>query len=207
MLHNTDATMEDAADAEEEQRLRAELEEIEGEMEQERIEFEGVAEEHANIQSEIAEFKNRLNELQVVNARLENENIDLVDAAAATNKNLEEMRAMIEREAAQRAALETYIKQLKNEVIELYDPEKAEKIREQDEEEDDGGVYVDGEPLPAPGELDAAEELEQLRQRLNDEKEERLRLKDLTETLEAERSRIQEDVLNEEVSRVNGRGN
>lgn len=206
ILHTAkaDMTLEDEADAEEEKRLRAELEEIEGELEQERLEFEEVAEEQANIQTEIAEFKNRLNELQVVNDRLENENTDLIDQAAATNKNLEEMRVMIEREAAQRTALEAYIKQLKNEVIELYDPDKAEQLRERQnmEDEENAGIHANGDPLPAPGEMSAEDELKELKQRLQDEKDERLRLKDLTETLEAERNRIQEDVLNEEVKKT-----
>ncbi len=168
-------------------------------MEQEKIEAELVASEHANIQSEINEFQSRLHELKAVNERLENENIELLDQAAATNKNLEEMRAMIEREAAQRAALESYIKQLKNEVIQLYDPEQAEVLKEREErdEAEADEIEVDA-PLPEAGTMDMDTELLQLQFRLEEEKKERERLKELTETLEMERNRVQEDVLNNE---------
>jgi hypothetical protein len=157
---------------EEEMKLREELVEIEHALEQEKIEFEYVTEEHEAIQLEIDEFQNRLTELHAVNERLANENMDLVEQTETTNHHLLEMREMIEAEARQRQVLEDYIRSLKTEVIGLFDPEQAEHIRGYDELMRDP-EQEETAPLPEIGALDPQMELLSLRARLEDEKEEK----------------------------------
>lgn len=157
---------------EEEMKLREELVEIENALEQEKIEFEYVTEEHEAIQFEIDEFQNRLAELHAVNERLAIENMDLVEQAETTNHNLMEMREMIEAEAHQRRVLEDYIRSLKTEVIGLFDPDQAEHIRGYDELMRDP-EHEETAPLPDIGSLDPRMELLALRARLEDEKEEK----------------------------------
>ncbi len=94
--------------------------------------MELVAESGQEIEKEIFEYKNRLNELRQANEKLEDENLDFAEEAAAANVEIEEMRAMINAEATQRAALEAYIKTLKVEVIEMFDPNMAEHVKNED---------------------------------------------------------------------------
>lgn len=186
---------EDADMDEEEERLRAELLAIEQHIDQEQVEFEEVAAEQEEVNQEILDFQNRLKEIQMANERMEGDNNQLIVENVKATKDLDEIRNMIEAEAAQRAALESYIKSLKLEVIEMYDPDKAEQMRgvaDGDSEEEQE------QPLPIHGSMNAEVELLELKARLEAEKEERLRLKELTETLEAERNRIQEEMLNDD---------
>jgi hypothetical protein len=176
----------------EEERLRAELFAIEQDINQEQVEYEEAAAEQEDMNQEILDFQNRLREIQMANDKMEGENDQLIVENNKANKELDDIRNMIEAEATQRANLENYIKSLKLEVIEMYDPNKAEQMREltlDDEEE---------APLPIHGSMSAEVELLELKARLEAEKEERHRLKELTETLEAERNRIQEEMLNED---------
>lgn len=219
--HKQDDDGANAVLEEEEDRLREELFDLQQEIDQEQINLEMVAETGHEIEIEILEYKNRLNELRQANEKLEDENIDFMEETAAANVEIEEMRAMINAEATQRAALEAYIKTLKVEVIEMFDPSMAEHVKNVDTLNDYENDNDDA-PLPESTYVKTGSrtfassnlpplpilifhsnntqlELLALRARLQDEREERRRLKELTETLESERNRIQENILNDEV--------
>lgn len=176
---------EGGSGTQEEEKLSNDLSQVSERMQQEQTEVDRVAVEYARLQKEIEEFQNRLTDLQDVNARLENENQEFTQDATDANANLEEMRGMIETEAAQRNALESYIKQLKTEVLQLYNPD------EEAAEETSDHVVMDA-PLPTAGSMDPAQEMAALKSRLEGERLERERLRELTETLEAERIKVQE---------------
>lgn len=173
--------------------LNGELENINSQISNDRAGYAQKAAEYETLHSEISEFQKRLEELRAVNERLENENRELMQQTQEGNQNLAEMRNMIEMEAAQRAALESYIKQLKNEVLQMYSPEEAEAIKQKEEAEQlaRNELEVDA-PLPVAGTMDENEEFNQLKARLDEEKRERERLKLMTENLEAERTKAQE---------------
>jgi chromosome segregation ATPase len=116
-----------------EEALKGELELINSHIERELAEVEQVKSAHDHMLAEIAEFQTRLQELKNVNQRLEHDNDQTAQATASHRGNLDEIRNQIELEAAQRNALESYIKQLKAEVMQLYNPEEADNIMEQDE--------------------------------------------------------------------------
>jgi len=110
------------------------------------------------------------------------------------NYNNEEIRNLIEMEAAQRNALEAYIKQLKAEVLQIHNPEEANAILELEMEQDlkNPHLIVDA-PLPKTGTMDPQQEVQALQVRLEEERVERDRLRQITEILEAERSKVQVD--------------
>lgn len=172
---------------ENEAQLTVDLERINERIEEDQAEVDRVAEEFSRLQQEIEEFQNRLTELKDVNDRLEQENKEFMQDATEANTNTEELRNMIEMEAAQRNALESYIKQLKSEVLQLYDPENAPE-----EEELKDHIIMDA-PLPESGTMDPEQEHLQLQSRLENERLERERLREITENLEAERVKIQEE--------------
>lgn len=105
--------------------LNEELELVNSQIERERLEVEQVRSAHDNMVAEIEAFQQRLHELKAVNERLEQENAHVADENGHHQANLEDMRNMIELEATQRNALESYIKQLKSEVLQLYNPDDA----------------------------------------------------------------------------------
>ncbi|TPX59198.1 hypothetical protein SpCBS45565_g07794 [Spizellomyces sp. 'palustris'] len=70
------------------------------------------------LQEELSFFEVRLGRLQAINAQLEGQEQRLVETAQATNMELSEVRNMIDIEAAQRAALEDYVDQLRVEAEE-----------------------------------------------------------------------------------------
>ncbi|RKO85778.1 hypothetical protein BDK51DRAFT_47614 [Blyttiomyces helicus] len=179
-------------DAQAEAELEEELAIVTGKLELERLEAEQVAQEHARLKADIADFQARLEELKALNERLNHENMHLMEAAQATNQELGEVRNMIEVEAAQRAALEAYIVQLKQEVLAMVNPADAEAARVVDEQA--AAEAKEEEALPPPGAIGGgiAEELEVLKSRLEAEMEERERLKALQASLEAEKERARE---------------
>jgi predicted nuclease with TOPRIM domain len=184
-LENELSTFQRSGDAAQIANIESDLQNVSERIEQEQAEVDRVAVEYARLQQEIEEFQNRLVELSAVNARLETENEGFMQDATDANANLEEMRAMIETEAAQRNALESYIKQLKTEVLQLYNPDDAGAV------EDNEHLVMDA-PLPVVGSMSPAQEMAHLKSRLEGERHERERLRELTETLEAERIKVQE---------------
>jgi chromosome segregation ATPase len=116
-----------------EETLKEELELINSQIAREMMEVKQVEDAHDSMVAEINEFQSRLSELKGVNARLADDKGQTRQAAVENTSNLAEMRNMIELEAAQRNALESYIKQLKAEVIQLYTPEDAEDIMNREE--------------------------------------------------------------------------
>ncbi|KAJ3391018.1 Membrane-associated guanylate kinase, WW and PDZ domain-containing protein 3 [Lobulomyces angularis] len=172
--------------------LRGELQEVTQQLQEEKVEVDNFNDEHERLQKEIDAYQVKLRELRAVNEKLQQDNEYLAENSKQQNDGLIEMRNMIEMEAAQRAALEQYIKQLKMEVIQLYNPEEADKVKQLEEENEANAdeLIVDA-PLPESGVLAAEEELMKLRERLQEERDERERLKKVTETLEAERSKVQ----------------
>ncbi|KAJ3222839.1 Membrane-associated guanylate kinase, WW and PDZ domain-containing protein 2 [Clydaea vesicula] len=173
----------------EEDHLKEGLETLLIQLEQERQETERIRREHSDIEREIAAFQLRLQELQRVNERLESENREFQGHNDETNQNITEMREMIELEAEQRTALEAYIKQLKLEVLQLANPEEADRLKMEEESKEND---VENAPLPPTGVMSPEEEMRALKIRLDDEKVEMERLKRLGESLESERTKVQE---------------
>lgn len=124
------------------------------------------------------EIEETVRQLRARNEKLEAEHKKLIDEQKSRNEEVAEIRHLIESERSQRLALETYIMQVKQEMVE----NAATKI---------------GAPIPEaemPVEDDAIEpptletDLPALRKRLDIERQEREDLKDLTETLLKERA-------------------
>ncbi|KAJ3062304.1 Membrane-associated guanylate kinase, WW and PDZ domain-containing protein 2 [Podochytrium sp. JEL0797] len=118
------------------------------------------------------EIEETVKQLRAKNEKLEADHRKLLEEQKQKNEDIASIRHLIESERAQRIALETYIMQVKQEMVE-------------------SAALKSGAPVPEPQDL-PAEEVEQpkletdiaaLRKRLDLEREERESLKDLTETL------------------------
>ncbi|KAI9347704.1 hypothetical protein BDR26DRAFT_1004818 [Obelidium mucronatum] len=125
------------------------------------------------------EIEETVRQLRARNEMLEAEHKKLLDEQKAKSDEVAEIRHLIESERAQRLALETYIMQVKQEMVE-------------------NAASKTGAPLPEPEVLpedDSIEppknesDLSALRKRLEIEREERENLKDLTENLLKERAK------------------
>jgi len=127
-----------AVDVKDNEDLEEELEIVRGKLELEKLEAEQVAQEHSKLKNDIEEFQSRLAELKALNDRLNVENQHQLEAAKATNRELHEVRNMLEIEEAQRSALESYIMQLKNEVLAMVSNGGAGVEEESDDEDHEG---------------------------------------------------------------------
>ena len=170
--------------------LKGELTQINERIEQEQADLNQISRDHQRLVDEVTVVQSRLLELNTANKKLESDNYELANKNKTQNNELEQLRLMIEMEAAQRNALEEYIRQLKQEVLQRYNPVIAEEILLNDAKANDEVVDA---PLPAPGVLDIREEFMELQARLTEERNERERLKAITDSLEKERRLIDEN--------------
>ena len=106
-------------------KLQGELQAVKYKLDCEKNEVLKVRRDHEILVEEIDAFQNKIRDLKTVNERLESENHKLAVEAKATNEAIADMKTMIEMEAAQRQALESYIKQLKQDVMMLYDEKEV----------------------------------------------------------------------------------
>ncbi|KAJ1553641.1 hypothetical protein HK096_007046 [Nowakowskiella sp. JEL0078] len=133
-----------------------------------------------------------LTDLQLRNNKLDADNTDALLAAQAANAELEEVRALIESEAAQRRELEEYITRLKTSVLEMStDPELVEELRRQDE-------TITAEALAELSQLEKEMEgdpsdLATLRARLEFDRAERARLIALASEFESSKNAAEQD--------------
>ncbi|KAJ3099040.1 Membrane-associated guanylate kinase, WW and PDZ domain-containing protein 2 [Physocladia obscura] len=130
------------------------------------------------------EIETTLKELRAKNTQLEADHNKLLNEQQAKNSEMEDIRKLIESERSQRLALETYIMQVKQEMVE----HAAQKSGIAAPEPEDLPVPEDIIPtseIPANTETDVTT----LRKKLDLEREERQNLKDITETLLEERAK------------------
>ncbi|KAJ3099587.1 hypothetical protein HDU97_002935 [Phlyctochytrium planicorne] len=132
------------------------------------------------------EIERKISELRHLNDKLDTENKNLLSEVQATSMELNEIRSMIEAERAQRAALESYVLQLKQELL---TPEQARAAREADENAA-AEAAIEEANLPS---LDEEREISRLHARLELEKQERQNLREITE-----------DLLREKEGTING---
>ncbi|KAJ3010120.1 UNVERIFIED_CONTAM: Membrane-associated guanylate kinase, WW and PDZ domain-containing protein 2 [Siphonaria sp. JEL0065] len=125
------------------------------------------------------EIEETVRQLRARNEVLEAEHKKLLDDQKAKSDEVSEIRHLIESERAQRLALETYILQVKQEMVE----NAASKT---------GAPAPEPEALPEDDSIEPPQpesDLGALRKRLEIEREERENLKDLTENLLKERAK------------------
>ncbi|KAJ3194764.1 hypothetical protein HK101_001935 [Irineochytrium annulatum] len=125
------------------------------------------------------EIDAKIQHLKGLNDKLDQENRLLASEVENNGLELGEIRQMIEAERAQRAALESYVMQLKQELLHLSSAEDARLSREQDE---DAAAESAMEEADMPS-LEDEGEIRNLRARLELEQQERLKLRELTESL------------------------
>ncbi|KAJ3221614.1 Membrane-associated guanylate kinase, WW and PDZ domain-containing protein 2 [Clydaea vesicula] len=171
-------------DQEKVKNLKIELSQLDVKIEDERKELELFNNQHEKLKREIEEYQLKIKELNSVNERLEQNTNALIEGNREAHDGINEMRQMIEAEALQRAALEDYIKQLKSEVVQLYDPNAVPST-----ETETKPAHSDA-PLPEPG---SAEEVELLNERLEKEHKEKERLQRITKALEEERTKAHDE--------------
>lgn len=109
--------------------VETKLDEVKVQLEQERSEADRIAEEHQKLQAEIEEFQQRLEELRSLNERLTAENQSQLEAAKQTNRELLQVKELMEVEASQRSALESYVMQLKEDILAIAKEKKKEKTK------------------------------------------------------------------------------
>lgn len=130
-------------------------------------------------------------ELRNLNAKLQQENNLLISDSKTRNMQLSEIRQMIEAEKAQRQALESYILQLRQEIVQISHQvsNSAPQSEADEQEQEQEATEKDNEEEAAVEKAyDAVEvDLEQLQFRLQVEQEERVHLRELTKTLLKER--------------------
>jgi chromosome segregation ATPase len=122
-----------AASIREKAKIQETLQEVKSEIVAEKSEAQRLESEYEDLSAEIAEFQERLNDLNVLNERLHAENQSQLEQAKSTQKELDEITELYEIEAAQRQALEDYIMQLKGEILSLsaMKPSKAAEAVEE----------------------------------------------------------------------------
>lgn len=168
--------------------------------------FEQLASEHALLLSELKQFKDIVRQLKGIELTEEEvapvtvaapatiSNSNSVDQLSAPT-NAAEMRELLIKQTNQRKTLEMEIQGLQAKLVSMLDPAQQEIIMRKeaalghvtnnltDANEDD---------LPAPGQMNIDAEMVALNVRLEEEREERIRLRELKRALEAERIRIEE---------------
>ncbi|KAJ3117749.1 Membrane-associated guanylate kinase, WW and PDZ domain-containing protein 2 [Phlyctochytrium bullatum] len=125
------------------------------------------------------EIERKLSELRHLNDKLDGENKNLISEVQATSMELNDIRQMIEAERAQRAALESYVLQLKQELLQKSSPEQARAAQEYDE---NAAAEAAAEEAELPS-IDDEHEISRLRTRLRLEQQERQNLREITENL------------------------
>ncbi|KAJ3221966.1 Membrane-associated guanylate kinase, WW and PDZ domain-containing protein 2 [Chytriomyces hyalinus] len=126
-----------------------------------------------------AEIEQTVKELRAKNALLEAEHKKLLSEQQAKANDIAEIRNLIESERAQRLALESYILQVKQEMVESAALKAGKPLP----------ITQEAEPQLEDAELPQEVDASVLRERLQLEREERQNLKDLTENLLKERER------------------
>ncbi|KAJ3216652.1 hypothetical protein HDU67_009180 [Dinochytrium kinnereticum] len=131
-----------------------------------------------NVDKRDHEIERKISELRHLNDKLDSENKNLIGEVQSTSMELNEIRQMIEAERAQRSALESYVLQLKQELLQL-SPEQARAAREYD---DNAAAEAAAEEAALPS-IDDESEIANLRARLELEQQERQNLREITEHL------------------------
>ncbi|TPX74153.1 hypothetical protein CcCBS67573_g04581 [Chytriomyces confervae] len=126
-----------------------------------------------------AEIEQTVKDLRAKNAMLEAEHKKLLSEQQAKANDIAEIRNLIESERAQRLALESYILQVKQEMVESAALKAGKPLP----------IAQEAEPQLEDAELPQEVDASVLRERLQLEREERQNLKDLTENLLKERER------------------
>ncbi|KAI8854916.1 hypothetical protein BC829DRAFT_105088 [Chytridium lagenaria] len=142
---------------------------------------EGVSRKPSEVRVDTRDFEieRKISELRHLNDKLDSENKNLLSEVNATSSELYEIRQMIEAERAQRAALESYVLQLKQDLLQKSSPEQARVAREADEI---AAAEAAAEEAALPN-LDDENEIANLRARLQLEQQERQNLREITEHL------------------------
>jgi hypothetical protein len=197
------------------QELEAELMAVKTRLEKEKVVEETEAKEYNKLKAEVEEFNSRLNELRNLNDRLKREEQSQLEAARNTEREIQEVSHLLEVEAAERVALESYIIQLTQEImnaanrkaaapaapepktdVDVAEPEKTgEQVAADAKVEAESRIANEPAPEPAPrtkktNRLDMEMELLALRKRLEGEKKEKDKLMNLTHSIEAEKARL-----------------
>lgn len=186
--------------------MKEKISTLDRDIKRQKSNFEQLASEHALLSSELKQFKDIVRQLKGIElteeapalgtvaaskAQASSNSLDLMSAPS----NAAEMRELLIKQTNQRKTLEMEIQGLQAKLVSMLDPSQQEIILKK--EAALGQVannLMDGneDDLPAPGQMNLDAEMAALNARLEEEKEERIRLRELKRALEAERIRIEE---------------